>query len=357
MSLEMRYADEVAFSLFDKEATYDAGPGAWTAGSACAMKGFDGLVSRPDKLVDDREGVSGHELPTDQVIERFDWRMDYSEPKMKPNSLAGFAALALGGMAVTQDGGLTAYRHKLTPVAVGTALPSIGCLYDEGGVKQLAKGIKANGFSFKNNGAFFSLAVPLIGSGTRASDATAIPAAISESWTRWGDIGGLWIETGANISVSTPTQGSEAISSATPDDLTSRLLEFAFNWDNKLREDLGYEAGGGDVRADLDYGRRGGSVMMKVKADSSTWATELGYYENQDDVAVHLCVKSSSVIADGGSYYWGLDLIIPMIRLKEPKRDVQDDFHVITLEGDIHDDGTNDEVILYVYNAQDAYLA
>lgn len=357
MALEMRYVDQIALSLFDKEATYNAGPAGWLIASACAMGGFDGLVQVADKVIDDREGVSGYELPTEQYIERYDWALEYTENRLKPNTLAGLAALHFGGMAVTQDGALVAYRHKLTPVAVGTVLPSIGALYKEAGSEYLAKGIKSNTFNLKTNGAFFALTSGLIGSGTRASDATAFPAKISESWLRTGKIAGLWIETGANITIGTPTQGAEAISSATPDDLTSRLLEFNFVHNNNLRADLGYQPAGGDVRADLDYGRRGGTVTMKVKALSSAWATELGYYSNQDDVAVHLSCKMGDLIAAGGAYYWGFELIIPLIKLKPIKRDVQDDFHVITLEGDIHDDGVNDEVILYVYNAQAAYLA
>jgi hypothetical protein len=356
-NLEMRYVDQLALSLFDKEATYDAGPAAWLAANACSMKGFDGIVQTPDKLVTDKEGVTGYELPTDTVIELKDWVLDFTEPKLKPNTLAGLAALHFGSMAVTQDGAIVAYRHKATPVAAGTALPSIGGIYSEGGYQEIAKGIKSNTFSLKNNGAWWSLPCQLMGSGTRASDATPFPASISEGWMRFGKIAGLWIETGANISIDVPVQGSEAISSATPDNLTSRLLEFEFTHNNNLRGDLGYQPGGGDVRADLDWGVRNGTVKMVLKRDSATYAAEMGYYDNQDDVAVHLCCKMGSLIADGGAYYYGFDLIVPMIRLKPITKGVQDDFHTITLEGDIHDDGTNDEVILYTYNAQAAYLA
>jgi hypothetical protein len=356
-TLKMRYVDQLALSLFDKEASFDAGPGGLTISSANSLAGFDGIVQTPDTVVDDREGVSGYEMPTDQVVEKKDWMLDLSFPKVKPNDLAGLAALHLGGMSVTQDAELTAYRHKLTPVAIGTALPSIGALYKEGDYQELAKGIKSDSFNLKMNGAWFSLASKLMGSGTRASDATSFPAKITESWLRSGSVSGLWIETGANITIGTPDQAGEAISSATPDDLTSRLLDFEFVHNNALRGDLGYEPGGGTVRSDLDYGRRSGSVKMVVKRDSTTYAAEMGYYDNQDDVAVHLSCVMGSLVAVGGAYYWGFELIIPLIKLKPIVKGVQDDFHTITLEGDIFDDGTNDEVILYVYNAQAAYLA
>lgn len=358
MALELRNVDQLALSLFDKEASYDAGPGGWTAASACSMSGFDGMVQMEDSVVDDREGVTGTEYPTEQEIEKKGLALEYSEARMKPNSLAGLASLFCGASTPTQDGELVAYQHKIVPVAPGTALPSIGVLYEQGGSEYLAKGIKCNTLEIKTDGSWFGFKAGLIGSGTRSSDATAFPAKISESWLRTGKIAGLWIETGANISIeASPTQGAEAISSAAPDDLTTRMIEFAFTANNNLRGDLGYLAGGGDVRSELEYGRREAAVMIKIKALSSSWATELGYYENQDALAVHLAVDMGTLIAAGGAYNFGFDIIIPQLKLKPIQRDVQDDFHVITLEGDVQDDGTHDEFLIYAYNAQAAYLA
>jgi len=358
MALHIRPVDQLALSLFDKEATYDAGPAAWLIANACQMSGFDGLCQIADTVVDDKEGVTGSEMATDQVIERKDWGLEYVENRLKPNTLAGLAGLHFGSSTPTKDGAFDAYQHKIVPVATGTVIPSIAAIYKQAGSQYLASGIKSNALTIKTNGNFFAITSALLGSGTRAADSETFPAKISESWLRTGKVAGLWIETGANISIeASPTQGAEAISSDTPDDLTSRLLEFNFTHNNNLRGDLGYEAGGGDVRADLDYGIRDAMVSMKIKALSSTWAAELGYYENQDDVAVHLAVDTGTVIDAGGAYKWGFDLIIPLIKLKPIQREVQDDFHVITLEGAVMDDGTNDEVILYVYNAQAAYLA
>lgn len=358
MVLELRNVDQLALSLFDKEASYDAGPGGWLAANACQMSGFDGIVQMDDAVVDDKEGVSGSEYPTVREIEKKGLAFEYTESRLKPNTLAGLAALHFGSVTSVQDGTYTAYRHKIIPVAPGTALPSIGALYKQAGSQYEAKGIKSSTFSLKWNGSWFSLACALLGSGTRASDATSFPAKISENWLRTGKIAGCWIETGADISIAaTPTQGAQNISSATPDDLTSRLLDFSFDHNNNLRGDLGYAAGGGEVRSDLEYGRREGTVSIKIKALSSAWATELGYYENMDSMAVELHVDMGTVIDTGGAYKWGFILIIPLIKLDPIQREVQDDFHTFTLMGPVMNDGSNDEVILYVYNAQSVYLA
>jgi len=85
MTLEKRNVDRLALSLFDKEATYDAGPAGWTAASACEMSGFDGLVQMEDVVVDDREGVTGSELPTTQEILRKGTALEYTTNRLKPN--------------------------------------------------------------------------------------------------------------------------------------------------------------------------------------------------------------------------------------------------------------------------------
>lgn len=357
MPLELRCVDQLALSLFDKEASYDAGPGGWLAANACQMSGFDGLVNLDDAVVDDKEGVTGTELPTIQAIEKKGWALEYTENRLKPNTLAGLAALHFGSITTVQDGALTAYRHKIVPVAPATALPSIGAIYKEAGSQYQAKGIKSNTFNLKTNGSWFALTSGLLGSGTRASDSTSFPAKISESWLRVGKVAGFWLESGANIQINaSPTQGSQAISSATPDNLTSRLLDFNFTHNNNQRGDLGYAPGGGFSRSDLEYGLRDASITFKLKALSTTWATEFAYYENQDPIALHLGIDMGTVIADGGNYKFGFDLIIPLVKLKPIKRNVQDDYHTLDFEATVFDDGSNDEVIIYVYNAQSQYL-
>jgi hypothetical protein len=135
------------------------------------------------------------------------------------------------------------------------------------------------------------------------------------------------------------------------------LLDFTFTHNNNLRADLGYIAGGGDVRTELEYGRREATVEMKIKALSTQWATELAYYEDQDKMAVELHCDMGAKIDATGTWNYGFILIIPQIRIQPITRDVQDDFHAITLTGAVQDDGTNPPVLLYVYNAQSTYIA
>ena len=41
MALERHYLDQLSLSLFDKEATYDAGPASWAAAGASSMRDMD----------------------------------------------------------------------------------------------------------------------------------------------------------------------------------------------------------------------------------------------------------------------------------------------------------------------------
>ena len=121
MVLELRNVDQLALSLFDKEATYDAGPSAWLAANACSVTGFEGMAQFEDETVDDREGVTGTEMPTSQEILKKGWALEYTENRLRPNTLAGLAALHFGSFTTVQEAGKTAYYHKIQQLEGGTA--------------------------------------------------------------------------------------------------------------------------------------------------------------------------------------------------------------------------------------------
>jgi hypothetical protein len=361
MGRQYRVLDQVMMSLGDKEATYDAGPAAWTAGAAIQPYEFgEGFAAWDDKIVSDRETVHGSQFATVDEIARQDVGLVLSMPRVRPALLGGLIALGGGVLAVVQDGALAAYRHKATPVAADVELPSIGAIEKSGGEQYKYTGMKLDRFSIKRGGpdnAYFEVEAALVGSGTRASDATAFVAKITESPLLWGNAK-CWLETGANISIdAAPTQGLENISSATPDVLTTRLVDFEFFHENDLQADDGYQPGSGKVRGRLDHGpNRRAHIRVVVEEDPATLATERGYYDNRDNVAIELDVDSGVIIAATGAYKYGFDLIIPRMRLDQIKRDVRAKVEVLTFEGDCFDEGTNPLWQFYTYNSYVAYL-
>jgi len=341
-------------SLFGKEAEYDAGVTISTA-TACSMVGYEFEPSWPDKIENDKGDVTGKEHGYDQEIIQCGFEATYKESKAKPNSVIGLAALVLGAVSNSQDGELTAYKHIITPVPIGTGLPSGHIEHKKGGLQYKYTGVKGNSFKLSGEaGAPLSLEVALLGSGTRATSATEFVAAITESWLLLSKMS-VWMETGANISITAAAsraQGVENISSATPDPLGPRFQKFNFAWNNNVTGQPG--AGGDGVFQDIDYGRR--SAELKFGIIQSAGA-ELAYYTDQDVVAVEFNLKGA-LIAVGGAMYYGVDLIVPRCKIKAaplPAGGVDDD---LTQEFDVEifDDGTNSAVELIGYNAQAAYM-
>src|SRR3990167_11282303 len=169
---ERAYERQIMLSLFDKEATYDAGPAGWLAANACSMFDFDEAVQDqwPDTLGSNEGEISGGETPSRIVTVRQDVKIPYAESRAKPNSIAGLIALNLGTVAAAvQDAALAAYRHKFSKAAP-YSLPSIAAqLKHEGGAQYRYYGLKGGGFTLSRNGDYFRFESPLIGSGTPAT--------------------------------------------------------------------------------------------------------------------------------------------------------------------------------------------
>jgi hypothetical protein len=357
-----RVLDQLMLSLGDKEATYDAAPAAWTLGAAFQLFDFgeNAIAEWPDVVQSDRGTVHGSQFGTTQRIIRQDVRLAYGEEAVRPTHLGGLAALALGSVAANlQDAALTAYRHKLVPVAASTALPSVGGQEKVGGEQTKYTGLVGSTFRLYRNGDFWAVEAALVGSGTRATASDAFPAKLTTQLPlRWQDTY-CWLETGEDISIdASPTQGAENISTGTADDFRTRINDLSFSWDNALALDKGYAPGGGLVRTHLDHGAgRGGSVRVELDMNAATLAAERAYYSGQVAAALEIEVDSGTVIAATGAYKYGFDLILPCLKLKPIGRGVREGGHTITFESELFDDGTNPVAILYVYDNQTAYLA
>lgn len=358
MGNEQRFQErQLMLSLFDKEATYDIGPSAWTAGSACSMKDFRDSVQDewPDELGDNR-GQVGSEFATRQEILRRSARIPYTTDQAKPNELAGLIGLNLGTVVSVQDAALTAYRHKLTKAAA-YSLPSIGAqLKHEGGRQYRYYGVKGDGFTLSQAGGYMSLEAPLLGSGTRATAADAFAAAISEDPVLWANASIFVKAVTSAISIpATPAQGSANLGGSEVN-LSTRVLEYNLNWNNALNGPGGYRAGS-KARQMLKASPRSGTLRLSVEVDQTTEAAQLDYYLNQSDIAVELNIDSGTIIAATGAFKFGMIAIIPQVRFKSLGKSVVDGYEALNFEGEVMNDETNSELVVFVYNAQSVYLA
>jgi len=338
-------------SLFHKEATYDAGH-AMADANACSLTGFELDTTWDDKVVTDKDEVTGKEHGYDQELIGYGYKSTLKFPKVKPNDLAGFASYALGSSTPTQDGANTAYKHKIVPATVGTALNSMQVEELFGGLQYYYRGVKVNTLKLSGEaGGLLGMEVGLLGSGTRATSANSFAAAITESWMRLTNCN-VWMESGANISIdATLTQAAENISGATPDTLHTRFKNFELTWDNALEGQPAFGQAAGAF-TDIDYGRRKCNLKFGLIFSDGT---ELAYYTAQDACAIEFDLKGSAI--DSGNYYFGCHIVVPRFKIKSPPlpKGGPNDTLIQDFECEIFDDGTNSALILEVYNAQAAY--
>lgn len=359
MALERDFVKQFMVSHGDKEATYNAGPAAWTSGAANSLidwEPFDPVWN--DTHQADTDVVTGHELQSVHKLVRQSVTLAYNEPRTKPHSLATFMALSLGTIVSTQDGTLTAYRHKITP-ASSIALPSIAAQvkYD-GGTQWKYTGVKGDGFTLENNDAFFRFQSPMVGSGTRATASDAFPAAITEDWLLWGN-SAIYLKNTAGTPISIPATPSQSAANlgGSEVDLSSYMLRFSLQWQNNLQPDMGYRPSTAKVRQNFHPNRRVGSVTMQFEVDSASEAAELNYYINQSQLALELTINSGTLIAVGGAFYYGMTLLIPRVQIREIPRGATQQLENLTYTMDIMEDGTNPYLVPFVFNATAVYLA
>lgn len=360
MAEQRHYRDKIMLSLFDKEATYDAGPSGWTSSSACEMIDHDDASGHPtwdDHVQNDSDVVTGAEGIKRQLIARQSMRVTYTEPHTKPNTMAGLLGLTLGTIVSTQDGANVAYRHRISPSG-SISLPSIGGQFlAENGVQRKYTGIKSDEITLALNADFVRLSANLVGSGTRTTAADAFPAAIDEAWLLSGnsklyikDTGGTPISTVlATPSQTAPNLGGSEVQ------LSSRTLECSIQWMNAHATDAGYRPGTGLVRQNFHPVRRHGQMVLKFETAAGDEAALFDHYFAQHQLAFEFNLNSAVAIG-GGTFFYGAIIIIPRIQLMPIPRSQTNELEDMTYTGEIMDDGTNPRMLAFVYNAQAAYL-
>ncbi|MDF1537143.1 MAG: phage tail tube protein [bacterium] len=344
---------ELMMSLYTKELTYDAGV-TMNDTNACSMKGYTVEEDWPDEVQSDREEITGSEFATVQEIITKGFSTPVGIPKARPNDIIGLMALAMGGgVTSTQDGVTGAYTHKVALAGIEAAMPSIQSEIKKGGIQYGYKGVMCNSIKLAcDAGQPVSVEVELIGSGTRATSATAFASKITESWVKASQAL-AWLESGTDISISASlVQGAEDISSATPADLKARIKRFEFSLNNNMEGDFGY---GSEVFQVLDKGIRELGLMVDLTfAD----ATEMNHFLNQDNLALELDFKGAQV-PTASTLYYGFQLVVPRCRLQKvplPKGGPMDAL-TQSLEVEFLDDGTNQVFLFEGYNAKSQYLA
>lgn len=360
MPLQRSFLRQMMLSLFDKEATYNSGPTSWTTG-VCSMLDFDdasALEVWDDTFQNNTDVISGKEFITISEMPRQSMRVQYTEPRVKPNTLAGLLALTLGNVVSTQDGALEAYRHFITPGSA-VQLPSIGVQTKrDNGAQFKYTGVKADSFTMNENGPYWSGQCALIGSGTRDNATDAFPAPIMEHWMRWGDAH-IYFRDTARVPMTIPPAPSQSTCNLGAGfvDFSTRVLTWSLTWNNNLQPDMGYRASTGKIRTDFHCSRRAATIAIKFETDTLTEATELGYYLSEADLSMELTINTGELIAPTGLFVYGATLVVPRLRLTQIPRSQTNEVENLEMQGELLDDMTNPPMVAWVYNSTPAYLA
>lgn len=355
MARKFGFSRQLAMSLFKKEATFDAGV-TWNSTNACSMRSFIGDPAKfVSPVIDDSNETTGNDWPTQQQILRNALALEYNEPKAKPNSVFGIAALAMGQVvSSTQDAAFTAYRNRTTPIAPGGSIPSIQVEEKYGTVQNKYTGVKCDSFKIigKSDG-LIGLEAKLIGASIQTGVADAFPSIISESWLLTSNMR-VWMESGANIVIAaSPTQQAQNISSGTPTDLKSIFKGFEFEYMNNLYQEYGY---GSAALVDVDPTRR------KVKLKFSIWFQDLTQITNflaQTALAIEFEAAGAVIAGGGGVFKYGMQLVVPKFQITNaptPTGGVNEGY-TQEIECTVLDNGTDPICVLDVYNAKTGYLA
>jgi len=348
-------------TLYQRETSYGT-PAGWTSTAACSMSQYDeaSVEQWDDTVTDDADLITGYEMVTQQEIPRQSMRMQYTETRTKPNSVAGLLGLTLGTVATTQDGSLTAYRHKITP-ATSLGIPSVAAqTLRDGGTQYLYPGIKSDmcEIALEQAQPYIRLQAQLIGSGARATAVDAFAPSVTENWLRLGDAK-LYLKNTAGTPISIPSTPSQTTANlgGSEVNISSRILTWTFRWNNNLQPDFWYRAGAGTNRADFAPTRRAATVAVRLQVDSATEAAELAYYAAQSQLALELNLNSGTVVASTGTFKYGFILLIPRVQMRPITHAQTNQLEDFQFEFRVEDDRTNPQSVGWVFTAVPAFLA
>ena len=299
----------------------------------------EATVKRAAMLVGDHDLTGrGHDWPTDSVPERFDSQLALSYD-VSAESVAWLLAFAFGACSSAQQGGTTAYKHDFTLLAPATSdqLPYTTIVEKlTSGIKKKFSGMVVD--SVRISGEYgkgrLSVEAQLLGSGKEAASDLTMPALTALNYLSWGD-----------ISFKYGTRDSEA-------EVKTRLTQFEFGINNGHLGDLGYQAGGGQERAQLTFGKRTFPFSFTLLADNTTTI--------RDDYAAgterSVLIEITGALIES-TYYYKLYIDIPNFIITDLEHVKVETRNAWRITGEPHyHAGTTKICSAYVINKETAYL-
>jgi len=271
-------------------------------------------------------------------------------PRCTPHFLAFCGKYGLGQIAAPVNSDTSAYKHQFTPLAA-FELPSFTVqeqIYS--GLVYQYPGCMINSFELATQRkGFFTCSADIIGSGTRTSPSLASYSELAETFFKAGNVK-FWRSTGAYDDSSQSNQSTSDLG-ATLTDMTSKVVNFRWKYNNNISADDLYEFNSGVVRGRAERDRRTQELSFSVELDDTAYLAAL---DAQTQWSIELDVITGT-LAGASTVYMAFNLIFPAIKLKVAKVSGGVGKLVVDCEAQVLQDATLGSVVLDVYNKQADY--
>ena len=341
----------VQVSFAAKETAYDT---AQTVDSKVLVNA--GVV--PDdtvEVVNDTDLIGGTEEASASTLVAQSLAFPFAQNRVKPHTLAGIAAYALGTVATTTpSGGTTARKHSITAASSVTmnSLTVEGLL--KSGLQNKYSGVMVDSFNLslqRGSNRFCNLTANLLGSGTVVSG-SATTSEVSEA--------GLNAATAAVFLDATTYDGSMTEDlDLTTNDLTSNptalgtsVIGFEWDYRNNIDPDFLYTIGSGNQFGVAERVARDQTVTLTLLWQDEGYRTQL---LADTDMALQVKVKNAQIGAEG--LFYGFQVVFPKLRIASRPKSEQGGRMVETITFNVLEDASLGSVALDVFNIQTAYMA
>jgi hypothetical protein len=270
------------------------------------------------EFADDTDLIGGNEEATLQDELARNVAGTISQNKARVPLMASLIAYGLGQSTdSTQD--TSAGRHIITPYTTDPTVKTFSALdYWSSSYYMAYHNLAVDSFrlSTQRKG-WVDFSAQVVGSGKHASSgitvgnlASALSATNLGPALKAGDAA-IFRSVDAGTTVpSTYAQGTENLpGSATA--ITTKILDFSWDYRNNLQSDQMFEMGSGLYRARAERDRRSQEVSFTVELEDLTY---LGYLTSQNTLAIEFQFTSGT-LAGGTNVYFGLQVLFPKLLL------------------------------------------
>lgn len=310
------------------------------------------------EVIDNLDLIGGTEEPGNATLISQSLTFPMAQTRVKPHTLAAIASFALGSVTTTAAGGsaATTKRHKIVPAASTTmnSFTMEGLL--KTGLQNKYSGCVVDGFNLsftRQSNRFCDLTASILGSGTTTSG-TATASEVAEGGLN-AATAAVWLTNAAYDG--TPDEvlaigSTDSDLAGNPAALGANVIGFEWDYQNNIDPGFLYTIGSGDQFGIAERTARSQTVTLTLLWQDETYRANM---ISDDDMALQLKIRNAEVASE--SFYYGINLIFPKLRIQSRPRSEQSGRIIETITFTVLEHATQGSVELNVFNIQTAYMA